>query len=31
LRERIEHAAPAPGKPFDFGRFTLIEEPEPVS
>lgn len=29
LRERVEPAEAAPGRPFDFGRFTLIEEPIP--
>ena len=29
IRERIEAAEPAPGEPFDFGRFALIEEPVP--
>jgi radical SAM protein with 4Fe4S-binding SPASM domain len=29
LRERIERVAQAPGEPFDFGRFRLIEEPIP--
>lgn len=28
-RERLERVAPAPGAPFDFGRFELIEEPWP--
>ena len=27
LRERIVPVASAPGEPFDFGRFDLIEEP----
>jgi radical SAM protein with 4Fe4S-binding SPASM domain len=27
LRERLVPAAPAPGAPFDHGRFTLVEEP----
>jgi radical SAM protein with 4Fe4S-binding SPASM domain len=27
LRERIVPAAPAPGTPFDHGRFSLVEEP----
>ena len=27
LRERIVPAAPAPGTPFDHGRFALVEEP----
>ncbi|MEL6343881.1 MAG: radical SAM protein [Myxococcota bacterium] len=27
LRERIERVAVAPGQPFDFGRYRLIEEP----
>lgn len=29
-RERIELAAPAPGQPFDHGRYELIEEPWPA-
>lgn len=27
VRERLEHREPAPGQPFDFGRFELVEEP----
>lgn len=27
LRERIVKVAPAPGQPFDFGRYELVEEP----
>jgi radical SAM protein with 4Fe4S-binding SPASM domain len=29
LRERIERVEAAPGQPFDFGRYQLIEEPVP--
>ena len=29
LRERLVHAEAAPGQPFDFGRFELVEEPWP--
>ena len=29
LRERIERVEAAPGEPFDFGRYQLIEEPVP--
>ena len=29
LRERLVHAEAAPGTPFDFGRFDLVEEPWP--
>jgi radical SAM protein with 4Fe4S-binding SPASM domain len=29
-RERLELAEPAPGEPFDHGRYTLIEEPWPA-
>ena len=31
LRERIERVQAAPGQPFDFGRYRLIEEPIPGS
>ena len=31
LRERIERVEAAPGQPFDFGRYRLIEEPIPGS
>jgi radical SAM protein with 4Fe4S-binding SPASM domain len=27
LRERLVKAAPAPGEPFDFGRYEIVEEP----
>ncbi len=27
LRERIEKVAPAPGEPFDFGKFEIVQEP----
>jgi radical SAM protein with 4Fe4S-binding SPASM domain len=30
-RERVELVAPAPGEPFDYGRFECIEEPWPES
>ncbi|MCB9758244.1 MAG: radical SAM protein [Alphaproteobacteria bacterium] len=30
LRERLVHAERAPGRPFDFGRFELVEEPWPT-
>jgi len=29
VRERLVPAAPAPNQPYDFGRFTLVEEPIP--
>jgi hypothetical protein len=28
-RERVVRAAPAPGEPFDYGRFEIVEEPWP--
>ncbi len=31
IRERIVQVASAPGEPFDFGRFELVEEPLPES
>ena len=30
IRERIERVEAAPGKPFDFGRYRLVEEPLPT-
>lgn len=30
IRERLEHKAPAPNQPYDFGLFELVEEPWPA-
>lgn len=31
LRERLVRSEPAPGEPFDHGRFTLVREPWPIA
>ncbi len=29
IRERLEHRAPAPNRPYDHGLFEIVEEPWP--